>query len=55
MFSTPLSGSFTCQTCGKLGWQPGVGHTGLVLACVTLLLSLIEIDNVLVIVAIVFG
>ena len=21
MLSTPLSGSFTCQTCGKLGWE----------------------------------
>ena len=21
MFSTPLSDSFTCHTCGKLGWE----------------------------------
>ena len=28
MFSTPLSGSFTCHTCGKLGWeQPNCSPT----------------------------
>ena len=28
MFSTPLTGSFTCHTCGKLGWeQPNYSPT----------------------------